>query len=45
LQPNEIITIPTIGAGYDFEIDWGAGGISDVYAGTAPSVKYQYLNP
>jgi hypothetical protein len=44
-QPNETVTIPTHGAGYDFEIDWGAGGIPATYAGNAPTVSYQYLNP
>jgi hypothetical protein len=42
---NEIITIPTQGAGYDVEIDWGANGLITTHSGTTPVISYQYLNP
>ena len=38
---NEAISIPTIGAGYDFDIDWG-DGTTGHFAGTAPSVTHTY---
>ncbi|MDD3868316.1 MAG: BspA family leucine-rich repeat surface protein [Candidatus Absconditabacteria bacterium] len=38
---NESVTIPTIGAGYDFTIDWGDGSTGS-YQGTAPVVSHTY---
>ncbi|MDD2537711.1 MAG: BspA family leucine-rich repeat surface protein, partial [Candidatus Absconditabacteria bacterium] len=41
---NESITIPTIGAGYDFIVDWGDGSTGS-YNGTAPVVQHTYATP
>jgi surface protein len=35
------IRIPTVGTGYNFEIDWG-DGVIDNYSGTAPVVSHPY---
>ena len=43
---NESITIPTIGDGYNFEVDWDGDGIFDeTYAGTAPNPTHTYTSP
>lgn len=40
-SPSESITIPTTGAGYLCEVDWGDGN-SDIYSGTAPTISHTY---
>ena len=40
---NEQIIIPTMGTGYDFEIDWG-DGTSGSYVGTTPNPTHTYAS-
>jgi surface protein len=40
--PNQSITIPTNGAGYDFIIDWGDGSQPQGIIGTTPTVSHVY---
>lgn len=38
---SESITIPTTGAGYSGNVDWGDGN-SDAFSGTAPTISHTY---
>lgn len=40
--PNETITIPTIGSGYNYTVDWGDGTISN---GLTSNAMHTYLSP
>ncbi|GAA0729991.1 hypothetical protein GCM10009430_40780 [Aquimarina litoralis] len=42
ISNNESITIPTTGAGYDYDIDWGDGTIETGFTGNA---SHSYISP
>lgn len=43
--PNESITIPTKGSGYDFNVDWGDGNQTTGITGPDPDPSHTYTSP